>query len=333
MNTSSRNAPRAPEAFALSPGGDPIAPDVAIRNEEDFTAALDKAGEDAAALPEPRRSGLLSRLFWWALGLLASLFLVDAIWTLVLSLGTKSSLAGHIGLGLVVFLGIVGVAWLAREAFSVFRLRTIRRLRVDAEAIRAKPYDAAVRKLVVSLSAFYADDPTTAAARAEIARSMTEVHDAPTRLDIAERALLGPKDRAARTRIAAAAQRVSVVTAVSPRALVDILFVLAQSIALIRQLSVIYGGRASGFALLRLASQIAGHLAITGGMAAADQFLSQVMGAGLASRLSAKLGEGVLNGILTARIGLAAVEACRPMPFHAEQPIFLSEVVNKAMTQ
>jgi putative membrane protein len=31
--------------------------------------------------------------------------------------------------------------------------------------------------------------------------------------------------------------------------------------------------------------------------------------------LSARLGEGVLNGLLTARLGIAAIDVCRPAPF------------------
>ncbi|MCA0344577.1 MAG: DUF697 domain-containing protein, partial [Proteobacteria bacterium] len=34
-------------------------------------------------------------------------------------------------------------------------------------------------------------------------------------------------------------------------------------------------------------------------------------------KLSARLGEGVINGLMTARIGIAAMDLCRPMPFRA----------------
>ena len=37
----------------------------------------------------------------------------------------------------------------------------------------------------------------------------------------------------------------------------------------------------------------------------------------LAARLSAKLGEGVVNGLMTVRIGIAAMETARPFPFAA----------------
>jgi putative membrane protein len=42
-----------------------------------------------------------------------------------------------------------------------------------------------------------------------------------------------------------------------------------------------------------------------------------MLGHGVAAKVSARLGEGVLNGLLTARLGLAAIEVSRPLPFAA----------------
>src|SRR3712207_6930775 len=43
-----------------------------------------------------------------------------------------------------------------------------------------------------------------------------------------------------------------------------------------------------------------------------DSLVQQALGLGVAARISAKLGEGVLNGLMTARFGLAALNVCRP---------------------
>jgi len=45
--------------------------------------------------------------------------------------------------------------------------------------------------------------------------------------------------------------------------------------------------------------------------------VQQVLGQGIAEKLSHRLGEGVLNGLLTARLGLAAIDVTRPLPFAA----------------
>jgi putative membrane protein len=117
--------------------------------------------------------------------------------------------------------------------------------------------------------------------------------------------------------VAAAAKRVSVVTAVSPRAAVDLIFVLITVLALVRRLADLYGARPSALGRLRLLRLAIAHLAVTGGIAATDSLIQQVLGHGVAAKLSARLGEGVLNGFLTARLGLAAIEVARPLPFAA----------------
>jgi putative membrane protein len=94
----------------------------------------------------------------------------------------------------------------------------------------------------------------------------------------------------------------------------------------LRNIAEIYGGRPGLIGFLRLARGVAAHLALTGGMAAGDSLIQQLVGHGLAAKLSARLGEGVLNGLLTARVGLAALNVCRPMPFNAERPPGVKDV-------
>src|SRR5208283_4392604 len=118
----------------------------------------------------------------------------------------------------------------------------------------------------------------------------------------------------------------SVVAAISPRAIVDVIFVAAQALRLIRRIAEIYGGRPGMLGAWRLARAVGAHLAITAGMAVGDSLLQQVLGHGIAAKISARLGEGVLNGLLTARIGLSAMAVCRPMPFCAEKQPGVAEV-------
>ena len=53
------------------------------------------------------------------------------------------------------------------------------------------------------------------------------------------------------------------------------------------------------------------------------------IGLGIAARVSAKLGEGVLNGLMTARFGLAALAVCRPLPFIREQAPSVNDVAGE----
>ena len=78
-----------------------------------------------------------------------------------------------------------------------------------------------------------------------------------------------------------------------------------------------YGERPGALGMIKLMRHVIAHVAITGGMAASDSLIQQVLGHGIAAKLSQRLGEGVLNGLLTARLGLAAIDVTRPLPFTA----------------
>jgi putative membrane protein len=137
---------------------------------------------------------------------------------------------------------------------------------------------------------------------------------------------MAPLDRQASEIVARTATRVSVVTAVSPRAAVDMIFVAISALGMIRRLAALYGGRPGFLGLIRLVRHIVGHLAFTGGMAAGDSLIQQMLGHGVAAKLSARLGEGVLNGLLTTRLGLAAMDVARPLPFAALPRPKLSDI-------
>jgi putative membrane protein len=213
-----------------------------------------------------------------------------------------------------------------REIRAIFRQRRIAVLhRQLALAHETDDRDLA-RAKVGELVALYKHDPRAAAARKELNALRGEIVDGRDLIDIAERKLMPPLDDAARKEIADAAKRVSVVSAISPRALVDVIFVAAQALRLIRRIAEIYGGRPGMLGAWRLARAVGAHLAITGGMAVGDSLLQQVLGHGIASKISARLGEGVLNGLLTARIGVSAMSVCRPMPFFTRKPPGIGEV-------
>jgi putative membrane protein len=55
----------------------------------------------------------------------------------------------------------------------------------------------------------------------------------------------------------------------------------------------------------------------TAATTASASLIQQMLGHGIAAKLSQRLGEGMLNGLLTARLGLAAIDVTRPLPFNA----------------
>jgi putative membrane protein len=289
--------------------------------------------EDEREIEIAQQKGMLARwrpslgaLFWSGLGGLVSLGLGLWFTELVETLFAKAQALGWIAaaFGALALLALVAIG--AREAVAILRQSHIARLHADLARARASDDGDAARPLVARLIALYERRPETAAGRAETSEAMRAIIDGRDLIDIAERALLRPLDAKAQLEIAAAAKRVSMVTAISPRAALDVIFVMAQIVFLIRRIAEIYGGRPGLLGFFKLARSVGAHVAITGGMAVGDSLVQQVLGHGLASKISARLGEGVLNGLLTARVGLSALAVCRPAPFGAQKPPGVSDV-------
>jgi putative membrane protein len=280
---------------------------------------------DPALLPVPVEAPLLpvqrgfrwGGVFWSAVGGLVLLGLGLSVTQLIEDLFARSEGLGFLGLGFAFAAALALAIIIAREALGLARLATIEKLHLRAAAVLVSDDRAESRGIVQDLIKLAHQNPHLARARAALQGHAGDIIDGADMIRLAERELMTPLDQEARRLVSSAAQRVSIVTAVSPRALVDVLFVLVASLRLIRQLALLYGGRPGALGMFRLMRHVIAHVAITGGMAASDSLIQQVLGHGIAAKLSQRLGEGVLNGLLTARLGLAAIDVTRPLPFTA----------------
>jgi putative membrane protein len=294
------------------------------------TVELDEAAGSAIAITLPDRAGALvaaapappvrrmrwGALFWSALSGLVLLGLGLGVTRLVEDLFARAPWLGAIGVALAVLAGLALSAVILREAIGLAGLAKVEHLRERALAVIESDDRDGGRALIADMISLTRRTPRLARARARLADHRADIIDGRDLVRLAERELMAPLDAEARRLVVSAGKRVSVVTALSPRAAVDMLFVLLNALSLIRRLAVLYGARPGTLGVLKLFRQVVSHLAVTGGVAVSDSLLQQLIGHGLAARLSARLGEGMINGLLTARLGLLAIDLVRPLPFH-----------------
>ncbi|WP_430910249.1 YcjF family protein [Methylobacterium sp. sgz302541] len=318
----------APEAAA--PGVQTAPPPPEVRIVEEPFEIVEAADGTAVPVARKRRAPWAAILFS-ALGGLVGIAIGLSLERMIADLFQAAPWLGGVALALLALAAVAFLAIVGRELVGLRRERKIETLREAAIAAIASRDHTAAQGVVRDLSAFYADRAPLAAGRQRLDALGDAILDVDDRIGLAEHELLASLDTQATNAVATAAKQVSAVTALSPRAIVDVAFVVYSAVRLLRRIAAIYGGRPGFLGFLRLARAAFAHLTITGGMAVGESVIQQVLGLGIAARVSAKLGEGVLNGLMTARFGLAAIAVCRPLPYVREEQPRLSDVAGELL--
>jgi len=311
----------APEA---GPAAAPPVPDLSPLPEG-------RAMQTVAALGA-RRPNRLAQVFWTALLALVAFAASLAAWSFVTGLVAANPALGWMAAFLVALVVVTLLLIALHELVAFARLGKLDELRREAEhALTARDLPAA-RRVADHLSALYKGRPEMALARSDLARRRDEVFDAESLLALTETQLMTPLDAAARLQIEVAARQVATVTALVPIALADVVAALTSNIRMIRRIAEIYGGRSGTLGAWRLTRAVLAHLVATGAVAIGDDMIGSVAGGSVLSRVSRRFGEGLVNGALTARVGVAAMEVCRPMPFGQNARPSVSGLVSRALS-
>ncbi|MFT4151693.1 MAG: TIGR01620 family protein [Paracoccaceae bacterium] len=289
------------------------------------------AAMQAAARIMTRRRSALSRFATWVFGTLFTFVLSVAAWDFVTGLFTENRTLGTIALVLVALALLVVLIYAAKEVTAFARLSRLDHLHRQAAEARLSADLKDARHVADAVKSLYANRAELAWARAHLSEREPEIMDADAILSLTEAELLAPLDRAAQAEVEAAARLVATATAIIPLALADVATALWSNLRMVRRIAEIYGGRAGSFGSLRLLRRVFASLLTAGAVALTDDMLGSIAGGGILSRLSRRFGEGVVNGALTARLGIAAMEVCRPMPFVTLPRPGVSAITSRAL--
>lgn len=279
-----------------------------------------------------RRPSALSRWFWGLLLSVLTAILSISAWNFVQSLLAQYPLLGMGFTALLAGLLLVSVVIVVKELLAFGRLRKVDSLHRAADAAVADDNLEASRKVARDLMALYASREETAWGRERLSEGLNDTFDAPAVFALAEKELLTPLDALASKEVEAASRQVATVTALVPLALADVVTALVANIRMIRRIAEVYAGRSGTLGSWRLTRAVMAHLVATGAVAVGDDLLSSIAGGSVLGKISRRFGEGMVNGALTARVGIAAMEVCRPLAFTKKTRPSVRQLVKRALT-
>jgi len=113
---------------------------------------------------------------------------------------------------------------------------------------------------------------------------------------------------------------------VSPIALLDTVLTLWRNVRLIRDVATLYGGRPGFLESMSLLTSVLQNLVYADVSEVLADGVVDTFGHSVLAVVSAQAAQGVGSGLLTARVGLRAMEVCRPLPFTEEEKPRLKEI-------
>ncbi len=275
------------------------------------------AGHDRSPARRSRGAQASTRLLIGGILLLATAglgWLAETAVYNALTLGGWTDWTVLAGFGL---LTLALALWLVRQWRG---LRRLSRLSAVQSAARAAEADdgAAAERAVALLEALYARQPAREWDLAAYRERAAVAPDPFDRMAAFETLVLSRLDDEAKARVTAAIRQVTAGTAVSPFALLDMAVTAVVDLRLTGEIAAIYGGRPALWATLRVFRQAFLAVLASGTFEAADDIVGDLLGVGIAGRMSGKAGAALANGFMTGRLGVAAIDLCRPAPWREQ---------------
>jgi len=162
--------------------------------------------------------------------------------------------------------------------------------------------------------------------------ALTGPHSDSELLQLYSKTVLSNVDKKVIAEISKFSTEAVVLVALSPVALIDMLVILWRNLRMLDKISGLYGLKLGYWSRLKLIKQVFINMAYAGASELATDFGTEMVGADLLGKMSARLAQGLGAGLLTSRLGLRAMHLCRPLPFDDNSPK-LGEVRKEILNQ
>lgn len=232
----------------------------------------------------------------------------------------------------LVFFGIclAGIGALISEWRKLVRLRKHQQYQSHSQQLlnEVLPSDSGQRAVLLCKSMLKEMNKTPAIQQLseKWQQQLDEAYNAKEVLYLFSQTVLAPIDDQVKKQISQSASENALLVAVSPLAIVDVLFVAWRNIALINKITRAYGIELGYWSRLRLFRLVLVNMAFAGATELVSEMGLEFLSQSVTAKLSMRAAQGIGVGLLTARLGIKAMEFCRPVVFQEQEKPKLSTI-------
>jgi len=139
-------------------------------------------------------------------------------------------------------------------------------------------------------------------------------------LGLYSRQILSQVDQKALDKVSKYSTEAAILVALSPMAVMDMLLMLWRNTKMINEVAKLYGMNLSYWSRIKLIKETFKNMVYAGASELVTDVCADIIGADVLGKLSGRMAQGLGAGMLTARLGLKAINVSRPMPFNENTP-------------
>ncbi|MEK7991254.1 MAG: TIGR01620 family protein [Thiotrichaceae bacterium] len=218
---------------------------------------------------------------------------------------------------LVLITGIIATALglTYRSYQKILQLKTVTELQNKGLQLLDSKGHGCAMPYVNQVASLYLERPDLKGNLNQFYASVTDAHHDQEVYELFTQKVMADLDKQAYQIVVQRSKETALLTMLSPIGLLDVIFTLWRNTALIKDIATLYSGRPGFLGSFMLFGTVVQNLLYADVSEMAADGMAEILGGSVLSVMSGQMAQGLGSGVMTARVGLQAMQNCRPMPF------------------
>ncbi|MFK5971130.1 MAG: TIGR01620 family protein [Candidatus Marithrix sp.] len=271
----------------------------------------------------------------WLVGAFSSLLLLLLLvntYQFIAQQYANSYVLGSIFFSLVVIMSGATLVLSWNSYKKIIRLQNVTKLQQEGEQLIAGDGYGNAIHYINKITQFYEHRPDIKIRLEHFYLTINDSHHDREICNLFSDIILKDMDQQAYAIVTKRSKETALWVMISQIALLDAVLTLWRNSRMIRDIAELYGAKPGFFGSFKLISTVMQSLIYAGVSEMATDSVAEIVGGSVLSIMSAQVAQGLGSGLLTARVGMYAMQACRPLPFSDEEKPSIKDIRREIVT-